>query len=171
MKRRIFCLAIVVMMMAAMCACSSKSSADINVEAFPKFTSIDLEGNEVSSDIFANADVTVVNIWGTYCNPCINEMPELAKWAEEMPDNVQIIGIAADVRDKDSKEYALAQDIVKEAGVKYTNIIENEELDDVVLQIVGVPTTFFVDKEGNVIAEPVTGAYVDTYKERLESVL
>ena len=47
----------------------------------------------VTNDIFSQADLTVVNFWGTFCNPCIDEMPELAKWNEEMPDNVQMLGV------------------------------------------------------------------------------
>lgn len=49
------------------------------------FTSVDKDGNEVSESIFADKDVTVVNVWATFCQPCIQEMPELAAWAEELP--------------------------------------------------------------------------------------
>ena len=65
------------------------------------------------NDILSQADLTVVNFWGTFCNPCINEMPELAKWNEEMPDNVQMLGAIVDVETVDSDEYALAQQIVE----------------------------------------------------------
>ena len=61
-----------------------------------------LEGNTVTNDILSQADLTVVNFWGTFCNPCINEMPELAKWNEEMPDNVQMLGAIVDVETVDS---------------------------------------------------------------------
>ena len=84
-----------------------------NNASFPSavnvFSTTDLEGNTVTNDIFSQADLTVVNFWGTFCNPCINEMPELAKWNEEMPDNVQMLGTIVDVETVDSDEYALAQ--------------------------------------------------------------
>lgn len=68
-----------------------------NNASFPSavnvFSTTDLEGNTVTNDIFSQADLTVVNFWGTFCNPCINEMPELAKWNEEMPDNVQMLSL------------------------------------------------------------------------------
>ena len=70
--------------------------------------------NTVTNDIlFTGMNLTVVNSWGTFCNPCINEMPELAKWNEEMPDNVQMLGAIVDVETVDSDEYALAQQIVE----------------------------------------------------------
>lgn len=88
-----------------------------NNASFPSavnvFSTTDLEGNTVTNDIFSQADLTVVNFWGTFCNPCINEMPELAKWNEEMPDNVQMLGTIVDVETVDSDEYALAQQIVE----------------------------------------------------------
>ena len=85
----------------SMVACGSKSKEKRQVNSigttmgnnasFPSavnvFSTTDLEGNTVTNDIFSQADLTVVNFWGTFCNPCINEMPELAKWNEEMPDN------------------------------------------------------------------------------------
>lgn len=57
----------------------------------PAFEVTDLEGNPVgeSNSIFENTDITVVNCWGTFCTPCIDEMPELEEWTKEMPDNVQ----------------------------------------------------------------------------------
>ena len=63
------------------------------VQVMPAFKSVDLEGNEIDNSIFANADITVLNFWGTYCGPCINEMPELEAWNKELPDNIQIIGV------------------------------------------------------------------------------
>lgn len=88
-----------------------------NNASFPSavnvFSTTDLKGNTVTNDIFSQADLTVVNFWGTFCNPCINEMPELAKWNEEMPDNVQMLGAIVDVETVDSDEYALAQQIVE----------------------------------------------------------
>ena len=66
-------------------------------EKFPEFKTTDSNGNEVTEKIFADKDITMVNVWGTFCGPCINEMPELQKIYESLPKNANLIGIAADV--------------------------------------------------------------------------
>ena len=89
----------------------------------PDFKVKDLEGNEVTNDFFAKADLTVVNFWGTFCGPCIGEMPELEKWSEELPDNVQLLGVMMDVTSEEDSTYQDAKKIVAATKVKYTNII------------------------------------------------
>ena len=138
----------------------------------PSFSAKDLDGNTVTEDIFAEKDLTVVNIWGTFCNPCVAEMPELGEWAASMPDNVQIIGLIVDIAgDEDTKHHDLAVTITEKAGAEFTHIIANEDLDPVMRWVVGVPTTLFVDKEGNLVGEPIVGAYVDRYKTFVEEYL
>jgi thiol-disulfide isomerase/thioredoxin len=142
------------------------------VAEIPEFHSIDLEGNEVDNSIFEDATVTVINVWGTFCPPCIDEMPDLAEWAEELPANVQMIGIVMDVESADAEEFEEAKRIVAESGVPYTNIIAGDQfVDGFFDQIVGVPTTFFVDSEGKCVAEPVLGADVEAYKKTVEGLL
>ena len=144
----------------SMVACGSKNKEKRQVNSivatmgnnasFPSavnvFSTTDLEGNTVTNDIFSQADLTVVNFWGTFCNPCINEMPELAKWNEEMPDNVQMLGAIVDVETVDSDEYALAQQIVEKTGVTYENVIAPGAFDQFINKLAGVPTTVFIDK-------------------------
>lgn len=142
-----------------------------NPETLPEFSVKDLEGNTVTNDIFSEADITVINFWATYCSPCINEMPELAEWSESMPENVRIIGIVTDVPSEDSDQYALAQQIVEKTGVKYANLVAGEEFNPVIREIVGVPTTFFVDKDGKFIGSPIVGADVAGYKSFVEGYL
>jgi thiol-disulfide isomerase/thioredoxin len=138
----------------------------------PSFTAKDLEGNTVTEDIFAQKDLTVVNIWGTFCPPCIEEMPELGAWAEEMPDNVQMIGLIIDIAGEDDKEHHdMAVTITERAGAAFTQVIANNDFADILQEVVGVPTTLFVDKEGNLVGEPVVGAYVDGYKQFVEEYL
>ena len=138
----------------------------------PSFTAKDLDGNTVTEDIFAEKDLTVVNIWGTFCNPCIAEMPELGEWAASMPDNVQNVGLIVDISgDEDTKHHDLAVEITEKAGAEFTHIIANADLNAVMQWIVGVPTTLFVDKEGNLVGEPIIGADVDGYKTFVEEYL
>ncbi len=138
----------------------------------PSFTAKDLDGNTVTQDIFGEKDLTVVNIWGTFCNPCIAEMPELGEWAASMPDNVQLVGLIVDISgDEDTRHHDLAVEITQRAGAEFTHIIANADFNAVMQWIVGVPTTLFVDKEGNLVGEPIIGADVDGYKTFVEEYL
>lgn len=138
----------------------------------PSFTAKDLEGNTVTEDIFGEKDLTVVNIWGTFCPPCIAELPELGEWADAMPDNVQIVGLIIDISgDEDTKHHDLAVTITETAGVKYTNIIANTDFNDILKWVVGVPTTLFVDQNGAIVGEPIVGANVEGYKTFVEEYL
>lgn len=133
---------------------------------FAEFTTNDIAGNEVTESIFANKDLTVVNIWGTFCGPCINEMPELGAWEKELPDNVQIVGLIVDISSTDNEtQIAAAKQITEKADVGFVNLIGgNGAFDELISSIVGVPTTIFVDKSGNIIGEIIVGADVDRYK-------
>ncbi len=141
-------------------------------QQIPEFTTQDLEGNSVTQDIFEEKDLTVVNIWGTFCSPCIGEMPELAAWDEELPDNVQLVGLICDIRgDEDQKGRELAATIVEKAGVSFPQLIANEDFTSLMQWVVGVPTTIFVDKDGRLVGEPIVGAYVEGYRNFVEDYL
>ena len=133
---------------------------------FAEFTTNDIDGNEVTESIFANKDLTVVNIWGTFCGPCINEMPELGAWEKELPDNVQIVGLIVDISSTDNEtQIAAAKQITEKADAGFVNLIGgNGAFDELIGSIVGVPTTIFVDKSGNIVGEIIVGADVDRYK-------
>ena len=137
----------------------------------PQFTTTDMDGNKVTNDIFAEYDLTVVNFWATYCNPCIDELPELAEWKKELPDNVNLIGLLVDVDEKGSEQYKLAEKIISQTGADYQHLIATEEFDDIISNLVGVPTTFFVDSTGKIIGEPFAGADVSAYKQTVEDYL
>lgn len=148
------------------------------------FTSVDMDGLEVSDALFANKDVTVVNVWATFCGPCIEEMPELAAWADDMPDNVQIIGIVIDTPPAgteaddaietwggDPENLAIAKRICDESGVNYINVLANGSVMENFENVVAVPTTFIVDSSGNLICSPFVGADVEGYKQAVEDYL
>ena len=138
----------------------------------PLFTTKDLKGNTVTESIFKEKDLTVVNIWGTFCGPCIEEMPELAEWSKEMPSNVQIIGLVCDIEGEDDQEHKdKAVEIMEKAGADFTNIIPGSEFSTLLGGVAGVPTTIFVDKEGNITGKPVVGANVPAYKKFVEDYI
>lgn len=140
----------------------------LSVDKMPEFTTKNMEGEEVTNDIFSQADLTVVNFWGTYCGPCINEMEELEEWTKKMPDNVRLVGIMVDVLSAESEQYGFAEEIIEETGVTYENLMLTSDFDEIMEQLIGVPTTIFVDSEGNIVADPIVGANVVGYKEFVE---
>lgn len=157
--------------------CTSKSSTleqdpSTYIQTMPTFKSVDLNGNEVDNSIFEKSRITVVNFWGTYCSPCINEMPDLSDWAEtQNPEDVQVIGVVVDVQKETESTYQDAIDICTNHGVTYTSIIANDDWREACDSLIGVPTTYFVNRKGQAIASPVIGAYVDKYKDTVEKLL
>lgn len=148
------------------------AQAEQESTAFPAFTATDLDGSTVTESIFAEKDLTVLNIWGTFCGPCIGEMPELGEWAKEMPDNVQIVGLIIDINGEEDTEHRdLAVDITQKAGVDFTNLIANADFAPILKDVIGVPTTLFIDGEGNLVGDPIVGADVDGYKTFVEDYL
>ena len=131
-------------------------------DTFPAFETVDLAGNTVTNEIFYGKDLTVINIWGTYCNPCIDEMPELAEWSESMPENMQLIGLVSDLNSADDADtFELAQAICEATGADvYTNLVANEDFFELLSGVVGTPTTFFVDSTGAIVGDPIVGANV-----------
>lgn len=138
----------------------------------PAFVTKDLAGNEVTEDIFSGKDLTILNIWGTFCTPCIEEMPELGEWEKELPENVQIVGLVSDVvGESDTERLELASTIMEKAGAGFVNLIPTAEMNDLLSKVVGVPTTIFVDKTGALVGEPIVGANVAGYKAFVEEFL
>ena len=127
------------------------------VKLFGVFDTQTLEGETVTEEIFANADLTMVNIWGTFCGPCIAEMPDLGEISREYEEKgFQIVGMLCDVMEPGDET---ALEIVGETKADYTHVIASEDLTMNVLQYVSsVPTTVFVDKEGMLVGEVYAGA-------------
>lgn len=141
-------------------------------DMMPAFVTHDLEGTEVNGGIFAQQDLTVVNLWGTFCTPCIEEMPELGAWANELPKNVRLVGVVTDIADEaDAEHLELARLILKKAGADFTNLIANADFSGLMEGVIGVPTTLFVDRTGRIVGEPIVGADVAAYKRFVEDYL
>lgn len=150
---------------------SGNTGKEEEKQIFPAFTATDANGNEVTEKIFADKDITMVNLWGTFCPPCIREMPELQQIYEKLPENAGMIGIAVDVPAGHEGQTKAMNLILEKTGVKYTNLLLDEGLTEFVSAYSAVPTTVFVNKDGEIVAE-ITGAlideYVETFKEYLE---
>jgi len=134
------------------------------------FETTDLEGNPVKSeDLFAGYAVTMINLWGTWCNPCKRELPELDSLNRELAEkNCRIIGIVTDA--KNDEKIGEAKAILAEKGVSYVNLLPFEGLSAQLPQQTW-PTSYFVDENGTLIGEPITGAYLEQYRETFASLL
>lgn len=130
---------------------------DEPVMIFGHFDSQTLDGEAVTEEIFADADLTMVNIWGTYCGPCIAEMPDLGEISREYADKgFQMVGIICDASEPGNED---AVEIVNKTGADYTHLIASDDLIINALQYVSaVPTTVFVDSEGYLVGEVYSGA-------------
>lgn len=138
----------------------------------PSFQAKDINGSDVDNTIFEGKKLTMVNIWGTFCPPCVYEMPELQKLSEEMKDQgVAVVGIIGDTPDAENEEAARA--IIAEKGVKFTNIVPDEAIiNGLLISIQAFPTSVFVDGEGNIVGAPVVGAHsMEEYKEIIQGML
>lgn len=147
---------------------TEEQSAEQSTEegAFEKMSLTNLAGDEIDKTIFEGHDLTVINVWATSCKPCLSEMPELAKLSDEYEQNggqVQIIGLCTDLVDMDANrvdsQIELANQIVELTGADYTHLVPDDEMLNFLMEnIIGVPTTFFVDSQGKEVGESVIGA-------------
>ena len=120
------------------------------------FETIDLEGNKITSDILAKYDVTMINIWATWCPPCRAELPEIGKLYEAFKDKgCNIIGITGDVSPDAQDALPTAKELISKADCNYTVVQYNDTLKPILDNLSAWPTTIFVDKKGNIIASSV----------------
>lgn len=165
MKRILSIIMVLMMLLAA-----SASAAEVGLT---DFTTTDMEGNTVTQEIFADYDLTMVNIWATWCGYCIEEMPELAKLKKMLPENVNLITICDDA----SYEPDLTQQILRESGANFQTLKTTEDMYTQLLAYVyAFPTTFFVDSQGVPVVQPLTGVpslenAADAYYTIIEQVL
>ena len=136
----------------------------------PNFTTTTITGETVTEKIFSAKKITVVNIWGTFCPPCIAEMPELGNLARALPQDAQLIGLVCDASEN-SMQIQRAKEILKEAGADFVNIVPDAQLMKFMENVEAVPTTIFINDKGEVVGEAIIGANVEGYKSELEKLL
>ncbi len=144
--------------------------------SFPSFNGKDLDGNDVkSSDLFSNSNVTVVNYWFSTCKPCVGELPELEKLNKELAEKGgQVVGINTFTLDGDKTAISEAKDILSKKGITYKNIWfdSNSDAGKFTSSIFSFPTTYVVDKNGNIVGEPIVGAITENkQKKTLEKLI
>ncbi len=143
-----------------------------NMQKFPAFEGRDLDGNEVKSDeLFSGNAVTVVNFWFTTCGPCVGELAELDALNKELVEKGgSLIGINAFTLDGGETEIADAKDVLMKKGATYQNVYfdSDSEAGKLVGTIYAYPTTYVLDRSGNIVGEPIVGAI--TSKAQMEAL-
>ncbi len=159
------------------CIFKPNTISTTSVTEIPAFEAKDFEGNTVTNDIFADYDLTMVNVWATWCGPCIEELPGIGELYKELPEKTNIISICTDA----NYDIEFAKQILSESGCDFTTIVPSEGLEkDFLMEISSIPYTVFVNSKGEIIGNPQIGAPAtgdgvkDAYKniinERLEIV-
>ena len=159
MKRILAALAVLGLLL-SLVGCGGKAVDGV----FSDFTAADIDGNNVDASIFRDCDLTMVNIWGTFCVPCIQEMPYLAQLSVDYADRgFQIVGIVMDAADSEGNVYpeelAAAHTIVEVTGADYLHLLPSPSLTEAKLaDVLAIPETIFVDKNGEQVGDSYLGA-------------
>ena len=149
---------------------------DGSMQKFPAFEGKDLDGNTVKSDeLFSANAVTVVNFWFTTCNPCVGELSELDALNKELAEKGgSLIGVNTFTLDGDEAAISEAKDVLAKKGATYQNVYFNSdgEAGKFTENIFAYPTTYVVDRNGNIVGDPIVGAITEKNQaEKLQKLI
>ena len=138
---------------------------DGSMQKFPAFEGKDLDGNPVKSDeLFSGNAVTVVNFWFTTCNPCVGELAELDTLNKELAEKGgALIGVNTFTLDGDEAAISDAKDVLAKKGATYQNVYfaSDGEAGKFTTNIFAYPTTYVIDRSGNIVGDPIVGAITE----------
>lgn len=147
---------------------------------FGAFVTTDMAGNPVNEEIFSGYKLTMVNIWATFCGPCINEMPDLAQLQTQYEGDLQVVGIVLDAADRNGNilpdKKAEAASIIEATEADYLHLLPSKSLNNAYLnEIQAVPVTIFLDENGNQVGVHYLGAkskaqWIEVVNSLLESM-
>ena len=144
---------------------TSSPPDDGSVQKFPAFEGKDLDGNTLKSDeLFSGNAVTVVNFWFTTCNPCVGELSELDALNKELAKKGgALIGVNTFTLDGDEAAISEAKDVLAKKGATYQNVYfaSDSEAGKFTANIFAYPTTYVVDRNGNIVGDPIVGAITE----------
>lgn len=133
-----------------------------------------IEGETITSECFADSKLTMLNVWATYCNPCLSEMPDLGEIAASYDTaDFQMIGIISDVSDGAGEdEIANAKSLIADTNANYPHLLLNQSLyENLVGAVEAVPTTFFVNQKGEVLGYVMGAQSKETWEEIINDLL
>lgn len=123
-------------------------------ESMKSFTAATLDGGRFSDEDIRDKDLTVINFWGTFCVPCIAEMPDLAEFSKALPDNVRLITVCVDAYGNEEA----AKTILQQSGYEGITLVGGDgDFASLLYTIQLIPTTIFVDSDGNLVGEAIEG--------------
>ena len=144
---------------------NEETDANGDVQKFPSFEGKDLDGNEVKSDeLFSANAVTVVNFWFTTCSPCVGELGDLDALNKELAEKGgALIGVNTFTLDGDEAAISEAKDVLAKKGAAYQNVYfdSDGEAGKFTANIFAYPTTYVVDRSGNIVGDPIVGAITE----------
>ena len=177
-------LSLCLILLLALGSCGNSGSEDsdneTDMQEFPSFTGLDLDGNSVNSDIFSEHSVTVVNFWFSSCSPCIGELSELDSLDQELKEKGgAVIGINTDTLNGDNSMIEEAKKILMQQKASYRNLYFDSNSGDALdfaNSITSFPTTYLVDRGGYIIGDPVVGSIDDEstmkmLKKRIDKII
>ena len=138
------------------------------------FTASTTDGQEFSSKQFGESKVTMINVWATYCNPCLMEMPDLGDIAESYDKaDFQLVGVISDVmEDSPQSDIDNAKDLIEETEANYPHLLLNQSLfENLIGGVSSVPTTFFVNSKGEMLGYVVGANDKETWIEIIDELL
>lgn len=172
MKKKI--LALILGLSLLLVACGDKTGVDSGSASrnqdsknwFSQLETRDLDGEEVTSDIFEENDINLINVWATWCGPCVDELQDLGELAREYEGKgVGIKGILVEMdRNKmntglSEEERKIAEDIISQTRADYQHLLVSEDLLETKFsRIIAFPTTYFVDSKGEFVGKEISGA-------------
>jgi thiol-disulfide isomerase/thioredoxin len=133
-----------------------------------EFTAQTTDEKDVNQEIFKKYDITMVNVWTTWCGYCVEEMKDIQTLYKKIPDNVNIISVCVD----GDSEKEIVEEIIKDKGMEFLTIRGNDELKDTFYKYVeAYPTTVFVDQNGNIVGKEQVGVPENGYGELINDAL
>lgn len=166
--KKIIAIMLCALMFVSLAACSSggattPSTGNNEGGSQSSVSSAELSGSEKLAEVIAENDVTLINVWATWCTPCVNELPELQKISEKYK-NVGVVGLLADGVNtetfaEDEAAIEAAKELMAEKGVDYTIVVPDKDIfNKYIANIMYFPTSYFVDNQGNIIGGEIIGA-------------
>lgn len=158
---------------------TTETKSSENTEAAKESYVLSFEANTITGDSYTSEKIalsklTMINVWATYCNPCLSEMPDLAAITDAYdPSELQMIGIISDVAENSQEGITTAKELIAETGAdNYPHLLLNDSLyNNLVGSISSVPTTFFVNQKGEVLGYVVGANSKETWEEIIHELL
>ena len=163
MKRALSMMIAIFLLLPVLCGCEKAPAPEVGNPLMAEFTAKDIDGNIVSQQILSGHKLTMVNVWGTFCSPCIQEMPDLGELHTAFGEDFQVVGIVIDAADQNLQpiptEVAEAKEIIDATGADYLHFLPSLSLVKAFLsEVSSIPVTIFVDENGNQLGKAYIGA-------------